>query len=173
LSSKRLVKALVHQVGQFRSRVNLARSSYVFRKPEELFRQRRQQVDDLRMRMEGNVKDAVRLARRRLDHAKRGLALLSPAARVGRAVEKLAALRHRLAHGAQGAVARNRGRLQPLVAQLDALSPLGVLARGYALAWKLPDRELVREARQLRARDELELRFGSGAAFATVKRVKD
>jgi exodeoxyribonuclease VII large subunit len=57
--------------------------------------------------------------------------------------------------------------------QLDAISPLAVLARGYALAWKLPGREVVRDAGQLSPADKLLLKFGKGSAQAAVETVEE
>ena len=68
-------------------------------------------------------------------------------------------------------VERKRAEFQPLVAQLDALSPLAILSRGYAVAWKLPSEELVREAGQLKPEDKLKLQFGTGGVQAIVERV--
>ncbi|MCC6698515.1 MAG: exodeoxyribonuclease VII large subunit [Candidatus Hydrogenedentes bacterium] len=170
---KRLAQGLAGHVARVRSRLALAQSSYVFRRPEELVRERRQRVDELRMRMESQLRDTTSLARRRLDHALRSIALLSPMARVRRAVGELQALYRRLVQGGIANATRARGRLAPLLVQLDALSPLAVLARGYALAWKLPERALVRDARQLAAGDSVEIRFERGSVTAAVKQVKE
>ena len=138
-----------------------------------MFRQRRQQVDDLRMRLEDAVTDGVRTSRRRLDHAARSLVLLSPANQVARAKQHLAMKQQRLEQGALKCVARARSRFGPLLAQLDALSPLAVLARGYALAWRTSDDTLVRDARQLAPNDRIRLRFGKGGATALVEHTEE
>ena len=66
---------------------------------------------------------------------------------------RLAAIRTRLqlAHAqlaAQAAVVhrRHEGRLRSLTGRLDALSPLGVLARGYAVCWDETRSRIVRDA---------------------------
>ncbi len=171
LLGARMDKSLARQLELAKSRLALATSSYVFRRPEELVRQRRQQVDELRMRIEDHVEDQIRLLRRRLDHAARSLLLLSPGQRVHAARLELAAKLQRLLGAANVSVARARARFQPVIAQLDALSPLAVLSRGYALAWKLPGRKLVRDVNQLAPKDTLEIRFGHGGANVTVDRI--
>lgn len=171
LLGSRMAKSLARQIEQAKSRLALAASSYVFRRPEELVRQRRQRVDELRMRIEDHVEDRIRLLRRRLEHAARALVLLSPGQRVRAARVELGAKLQRMIASAQNATARLRARFQPLVAQLDALSPLAVLSRGYSLAWKLPGRELVRDVSQVAPMDKLEIRFGKGGAAATVDRI--
>jgi len=64
-------------------------------------------------------------------------------------------------------------RPEAVEAQLDALSPLAVLSRGYALAWKLPERTLVRDAGQLARADRVILKFGRGSATAAVESIEE
>ena len=168
-----LAKTLAFQAAQARNRLTLACSSFVFSRPGELVRQQRQTVDDLRMRLHARMAEHADALRRRLDHGTRALALLSPRNKLQRTGEQLVAVRRRLAHAANGVVARMRGRFEPAAAQLEALSPLAVLARGYALVWKQPEAQLVREASQLASQDRLLLRFGKGSATAAVDTVED
>lgn len=173
LLERRLAKGLRRSLETAKSRLSLAMSSYVFKRPEELIRQRRQRIDDARMRLDAHMIDRLRLLRRRLDHAARSLLLLSPSQRVRAARQALTAQVQRMIASCNAAVSQSRSKLLPLIAQLDALSPLAVLARGYALAWKLPERTLVRETAQISPNDPLELRFGRGTAFATVDRIAE
>lgn len=170
---RRLAAGLLGRVERVRNRLNIARSSFVFRRPEELVRQRRQQVDELRMRMENHVLDMTRVSRRRVDHAARSLVLLSPRNRVRRARDEFQALYRRLGQSGTGMVQRSRSRLMPSIAQLDALSPLAVLSRGYALVRTVPDRKIVRDARQLNQGDRVEIRLGKGSATAAVEHIEE
>ena len=181
-------EALVKKVGQLRrqlagtmglrlerarNRLMRAASSYVFQRPEELVRQRRQQADDLRMRLASAVVERTASTRRRLEGALRSLALLSPARQMHQTQVRLVVVRQRLAQAGAAAVERVRARFRQTAAQLDAFSPLGVLARGYALAWKMPAHELVRDARQLQVNDPLLVRFGKGSIRAVVQNIED
>ncbi len=169
----RMGAGLHRQVERLGHRVQAASGSYIFRRPEELVRQKRQVCDELRMRLEGALAEQARQARTRVERASRGLVLLSPGKRLDQARERLAALRGRLLQDGQTLTERFRARLRPLVVQLDALSPLGILSRGYALAWKLPGETLVRDAKELTAQDELRLRFGRGKVRAVVTAIED
>ncbi|MCL4695314.1 MAG: exodeoxyribonuclease VII large subunit, partial [Candidatus Hydrogenedentes bacterium] len=168
---RRLAAGLLGRVERVRNRLNIARSSFVFRRPEELVRQRRQQVDELRMRMENQVLEMTRVSRRRVDHAARSLVLLSPRNRVRRARDEFGALYRRLGQSGAGVVHRSRSRLMPLIAQLDALSPLAVLSRGYALVRTVPEKKIVRDAQQLAQGDRVEIRLGKGSATAAVEHI--
>lgn len=70
-------------------------------------------------------------------------------------------LRTELAGRLQAAMAWNLERRQLAFTRaaslLDAVSPLAVLARGYAIARTLPERQVVRAAAQVRTGDELEV----------------
>ena len=82
---------------------------------------------------------------------------------------RLARLRHRLA-GASAAMtaadARRRGRLdgrlRALAAQLETLSPLGVLARGYSVTWNEDRTAIVRSAATVHAGDRVHVRLHEG-----------
>lgn len=170
---KRLAQGLERRLAEVRHRLQLARNSYVLQRPEELIRQRRQESDELRMRLDDNIREYLREARMRSDRAARGLALLSPRNQLERTRERLKRLEQRLQAAGRAVPDSRRHRLRPLLAQLDALSPLAILGRGYALGWKLPEKTLVREAATLQQNDEIYVRFGRGAVRATVNTIEE
>lgn len=67
---------------------------------------------------------------------------------------------------------RFRRRLSEAAARLEALSPLAVLGRGYAIVRREPDQRIVRAASELEVGDRLEVRFGVGAVSAEVTQVR-
>ena len=181
-------EALVARVGQLRQRManaasgvferahhrlRIAQSSYVFQRPQEIVRQRRQQTDEFRLRLENVVSGQMRDLRARLERGTRSLSLLSPSHQLRRVTERFATLRQRLLQSGGTAVERFRARLRPLATHLNAISPLAILARGYALAWRLPERTLVRDAAQLAIGDTVALTFGKGGATAAIQTIED
>jgi exodeoxyribonuclease VII large subunit len=69
----------------------------------------------------------------------------------GRLRAAMASGRHRAEH-----------RTATLAARLDALSPLGVLGRGYALCWNEARTGIIRSADQVRAGDRVRVTLGQG-----------
>ena len=63
---------------------------------------------------------------------------------------------------------KRRLRFAQTVATLDAISPLRVLARGYAVATKGKRGAVVTDAAALKAGDTLHIRFAKGAADCRV-----
>jgi exodeoxyribonuclease VII large subunit len=171
--ARRLGKAMGRRTEGARGRLSLAQASVVFQRPQELVTQRQQAVDDLRQRLDGAMVDHLAAVQHRVEHGVRALGLLSPSNQVRRAGEQCAVLYRRLVQAGMSQVDRLRARLRPVIAQLDALSPLAVLSRGYALAWQLPEKTLVRDAGQLAPDDKVLLRFGKGGARAVIERIEE
>jgi exodeoxyribonuclease VII large subunit len=73
-------------------------------------------------------------------------------------------LRELLARRRQTAAAR----ASQLSAQLDALSPLAVLGRGYAVCWNANRTSIIRSARDVRAGDEVRVTLAEGELDCTV-----
>lgn len=65
-----------------------------------------------------------------------------------------------------------RTHVQQQAGRLDALSPLGVLGRGYSLTQRAADGRIVRDAAELSAGDEILTRFARGRASSRVEEVQ-
>ncbi len=65
-------------------------------------------------------------------------------------------------------VERRRHRLEGLIGRLDALSPLKVLSRGYAIALSAKSGRALRDAAEVRPGDRFTLRLGQGTVEASV-----
>ena len=89
-------------------------------------------------------------------------------ARLVREEQKLTVLRQRLLAAGQGGLHKRRLRFAQTVATLDAISPLRVLARGYAVATRGKRGAVVTDAAALEAGDTLHIRFAKGAANCRV-----
>lgn len=84
------------------------------------------------------------------------LRLASPAAQLGERRRKLDQLGARLAQAMRACLAARHAAFRREVARLDALSPFGVLARGYALACR-PDGAILRSASEVSPGAAIEL----------------
>jgi exodeoxyribonuclease VII large subunit len=74
----------------------------------------------------------------------------------------------RLSGAAELELARRDGRMGALAAQLDALSPLRVLARGYAVARRARDGAILRSSRDVAVGERVALSLARGALRAQV-----
>ena len=69
-------------------------------------------------------------------------------------------------------LSRRQQRFATLAASLDALSPLKVLGRGYAMA-QTTDGTVLRTSQQVQEGDRIHVRLGQGALDCTVDRKED
>ena len=95
-----------------------------------------------------------------------------PRAVLGRARAELGPVSVRLATAVRFDLDRRRARLGAQTSRLEALSPLAVLARGYAIA-EVGDGTILRHPGQVRPGDQLSLRLARGRVDATVVRTDD
>ncbi len=126
-----------------------------------------EQVARLAARLGGSLQNRARVLRERIPGFRKTMAqALSASLRQRQQRIDEAALR--LSHQLQTSVAERKQDLKRLKAQLRALSPLGVLDRGYSLT-ETADGTVVRDAEKLKKGDLLKTRFAKGTALSEVK----
>ena len=96
---------------------------------------RDQRLDELRLRLDAAVQRSVRVPGQRLNLARERLRRQDPTVRIAATHHRLQASTQRLERAADESVASRRTRLEKTSARLNALSPLAVLSRGYALVY--------------------------------------
>ena len=106
-------------------------------------------------------------ARVRLEQLGRSRALTSPMQYIDSRRELLDYQAGRLLHGLTGTLGRERERFARLAASLDALSPLKVLGRGYALV-RDEEGTLVKQVGQAHSGDRLSVRVSDGSISCQV-----
>jgi exodeoxyribonuclease VII large subunit len=132
-----------------------------------------QRVDDLGERLALALRGGLLRRQERLAAQRNLLRLQNPALRVERGKELLVVLQARRDQAIGRILERARESVAFPSGQLQALSPLATLGRGYALARRLPDGAVVRDGRQLAVGDRLGLRFQRGEAVCRVEETRD
>ena len=90
-----------------------------------------------------------------------------PGVRFAAAQRRFAAAESRLARISADLITRRAARLELAHLRLEALSPLAVLSRGYAIVYA-PDGSILRNAAQARAGSLIRARLANGSLRATV-----
>jgi exodeoxyribonuclease VII large subunit len=126
---------------------------------------------DLR-RLVTSIQRKVDIGRDRVGRLQAVLRARSPQARVSLARAREAKAWAAAETAIRGRMDRNRRRLGEAAARLDALSPLAVLGRGYALARRESDGRIVRSDRDVSVGDPIELQLASGRIGAEVTRLE-
>ncbi len=131
-----------------------------------------QNLDERSAAMAAALRRQLKAARQHLKVLSASPALQSPAGYLHQRDIALEMLKNRLISAQNRNLSRKQQRYVQCVARLDAMSPLKVLTRGYALA-ETGEGELVRSVRQVTPGDSITIRLSDGAVTADVTSVKE
>ena len=127
----------------------------------------RQQLDSVASSMGAALSRQVRGARQHLTVLAKSPALASPAGYLKQKRQNLALLKSRLVSAQTQGLDRRKRQYVELTAKLDAMSPLKVLTRGYAMA-QTADGTVIRSVSQVHTGDAIAVQFSDGSVTATV-----
>jgi exodeoxyribonuclease VII large subunit len=127
-----------------------------------------QGVDDLDRDLRNGMTSVMEGGRRTLAGLREALSHLSPRARQALLAQRFVRARERLEAAAVAPLRDGRKGVARLAAQLGALSPLAVLARGYSICRLKPSMEVVKDAGAVPPRSELSVRLHRGELHCRV-----
>ena len=166
---QRLARAIRYRLLMARQALTEAAQHGAFARMMDGINQRQQRLDDVQFRLEKAERRLLEQQRRRWEHA-------SAAVRHYDARRFLAGIRQRLdAHSAavsnamRTGLLRYRSRLEQAQRQLQALSPVSILERGYALVFDSSGK-LLKSSEQVQSGDEISARLARGRITARVEK---
>ncbi len=121
--------------------------------------------------MLGTMSKQVKLNRQRLSVLAAAKPLQSPTSYIDERRLMLDSTVRRLCSAQDQRLAQCRQKSVRLAAALDAMSPLKVLTRGYAMA-QTPEGALLRSVRQIKEGDRFQLRFSDGTAEVRAEEIR-
>jgi exodeoxyribonuclease VII large subunit len=164
---ERLVRAMERRLLEARHALTERAQHGAFARMMDLIRQRQQRVDDLTYRLEREERLTLEKLRRRWES-------FAAAVRHYDARRVLAGMRRELevesaalVGGMRNLLLQHKVRAERMTTALEALSPLAILERGYALVFDDAG-QLVKEASQVKAGDEISARVARGEIRAVV-----
>ena len=132
----------------------------------------RQTLDGMSAAMATAMNRQIKAARQHLDVLSASPALRSPTGYLDQKRKNLELLKNRLIAAENQHIARNNQKFIALTAKLDAMSPLKVLSRGYAMA-QTEGGEILRSVQQIQPGDHLTVSLSDGKLTAQVLEVKE
>jgi exodeoxyribonuclease VII large subunit len=154
-----------------RQRYNRLSASQVLRSVTHSINLRSQRVDELTLRLDRAVHRRHRLHSERLRILSERLRRQGPTVRLTTSHRRLERSITCLERAAIETIQRRRTRLNAATTRLQALSPLSVLARGYALIYN-HDGTLLRSAAETSPGTIIQARLGTGSLTAQVTSIK-
>jgi exodeoxyribonuclease VII large subunit len=119
----------------------------------------RERSQQLNMRLSQTIRREILLKRRSLEAL--AARLRNPRDQLREKAQKVDELSMRLERLIAHLIERKKMALERLTGQLDALSPLAVLSRGYALIQD-DQKKLIRSASQVKSKQVMQLKFADG-----------
>jgi exodeoxyribonuclease VII large subunit len=169
---ERLQGGIGQRVRRWRERLDDLGRRRVLTDPARPLREWQRRLDDLGGRLQRGLVLRRRQAGERLQRAARALRPEVLRTHVRHEARHLDQLRGRLERGAKDAVGRRRRAMEAVAGQLDSLSPLACLARGYSIC-TLPSGQVVTRADQVRAGETVAVRLREGALECRVEETRD
>jgi len=163
----RLMRAGRYEMLRARQRLSRLGAEMVLRRVRDGLGQREQRLDELAFRAESAISRSLRVRGQRLVRLEARLQQKHVSLRLGEDRRWLERLRMRLEACAPRATVELRKRVESAASQLEALSPLRVLERGYALVYGL-DGRLLRSAKDVSEGAEIVAQLATGRVRAKV-----
>jgi len=165
----RLEKAMRYQLLMGRQQLTELAQHGAFGRMMDGIRRRQQTLDELGFRIAHAQRDVLEAQRRKFESLA-GAVRHYDLRRVLAGVRgELGARTEAMAAGMRSVVLQKRARLDRLGSALEALSPVAILERGYALVFDA-EGNLVKDADQVREGQEIEARLARGRLGAVVKK---
>ena len=159
---QRLSYRFREQLSRCRQRLDSYNKRLQISHPKRQLEQRQQQLDELQGRLLRSIQLQLDINNNRFINLQSRLKAQHPALHLAQLQQQLTKLTPRLRQAIKAIVNDKRRSLSAVGKQLHTVSPLATLERGYAIAWKMPEKEIVREADQVSKGDQLEVRLGKG-----------
>lgn len=166
----RLEQALSRQLQIKRERMQALANASIFQNPERIYQVYQQRVDQLEMRLQQMMQQSVQHKRQQLVKNQHRLESGSPSRRVQTEKQALQYLAKRLEQ-AQGQLMKDKKQqFQRAIQQLDLLSPLKIMNRGYGILQQ--EETIIKSVDQLEVNQELTIQLVDGTVRSKVTSVE-
>jgi exodeoxyribonuclease VII large subunit len=165
--SRRLERALRYRLLMARQDLTERAQHGAFARMMDGIHRRQQKLDEQRFRLEKAERQLLERCQRRCENVAAAIRHYDARRRLSAIRQQLEALVGNLAAAAHTRFLEARGTLDRHNASLEALSPIAILNRGYALVFDAKG-QLVKDAAQFKTGDELSARLARGQVRAHV-----
>lgn len=165
----RLYQKMRNTLSLQQQQLNRSMHSYIFRQPERIYEGYTVKLDQMQLRLTNQMINQLSAQKNQLQRLQMRLGNISPAREVLRAKQQAAQMEETLQKAMQRYMLQKQQKLANGIQNLDFLSPLKIMARGYSYTTK--EGSIVNAVKQLQSGDKLRINFADGYAESEVKRV--
>ena len=169
--TEQLILAMKRRLTREKEQLDVLRNSYAFKQPQLIVRRKEQDLDRMIDRLEEKTRALVRERRQNFNHYQKLLSKHHPENLLTQSVKDLRQMSERLRRAMRVFHDRKKSALAPLITGLNALSPLNVMERGYALPFK--DGKLLKTVHHLTPGDDIQVRLKDGTVDCQVRGIEE
>ena len=171
--SKHITLAAQRLVTMRRQSHELMLSRLLRSHPGAVLRQMQQSADELTRQLEGAMQTALLNNQMHYQNIAQRLLRAAPRERIRNNAHLLSSLKMRLANATQQRLQEARSRLALAAGELQAISPLATLERGYAVASSPANGKVLVDAANSKVGDPVEIRLARGVLEAEISNIRD
>ncbi|MFX3633592.1 MAG: exodeoxyribonuclease VII large subunit [Candidatus Pristimantibacillus sp.] len=159
---QRLEQSLRQMLQSRKEQLHRVRRSPFFIHPRKYLLEQAQRLDRLQERLQQRTLRKVERGSARLQRLNSALAVHHPGEQVIYAAKRLQSNAKRLEQVMQASVKERKLKLHGTIRQLDALSPLKVMSRGYSLVYDEQEQHLIKSISEVQLGDVVKVKVADG-----------
>ena len=163
--------AILNTLNKNRELINKYKSNYILNNPVKLYEMQEQRLDILYDRLNTSLKSIMDTYYHILDKYKSNYILNNPSILYETKMEKLNVIKDNLNKAIVKNYDNSFNRFETVKLKLDLLNPKTILGKGYSIVYK--DNKLVKDIKNIKESDSINIVLGSGNVDAVVKGVNE
>lgn len=163
----RMTRAMKEQINRQRTKLTRIEKSYAFRYPQRLYEQKLEQLDKKTEQLVRSAQKLFTLRSTELEQMERRLQRNHPQERLEAAREQQEKAAKALFRAMSVILAKKQAEFAHKLSQLEALSPLKIMERGYSLTYG-PDGKLLKSAAAIQVKEKVTVKLADGALICEV-----
>lgn len=167
-----LYSTLSEKISIYEQKLKHLSANTYLKNPFEYFSDVAQTLDILTEKLFNTLNYMLQQKTHSLEILKNKLFSLSPTALITYFKIKVEELFKHLQKNVENIYLKKEQRFDFVVKSLNSLSPLNILSRGYSIVWKLPEKILLKNSKDVKSNDRIEVKLEKGSLFATVEKIE-
>ncbi|WP_321385268.1 exodeoxyribonuclease VII large subunit [uncultured Enterococcus sp.] len=166
----RLEQNFLYQLQQKNERYKRLRNSYVFMQPDRLYEGQQVKLDKMSQRLSQSMQSIYHEKYQEKQRITSQLEQQNPSGRIREASQQLSFIDRRLNERMAHYMETRQQRLLSAIQQLDLLSPLKIMGRGYSYTTKAD--KVVKSVGELEIEDQITIHYSDGKVTAAVTEIE-
>ena len=165
----RISSSINNRIGRLRERQESTQRRLLSRDGTDKIHSFQQNIDDLLSRARNALTNSVERRRGVLENYSEKLAYIGIPAQVSEMRKDIRNLEQRCIVNMRHLLESRADKFRTVVAELNALSPLAILQRGYSICYRHPSKEVVKNAAEVSVGDKVGVRLANGELICEVE----